>query len=112
MGISYELLRTNFWSNRFSYLRADINFLKTYTYENVTFNVTLSNCKYIKKKCKYQYIYYDIIVNMVIIVNVNRNKLNVNGSKCKCTCNIVIFKELKLCIINFCSHWDEIDNIR
>ena len=79
--------------------------LKTYTYENATFNVTLSNCKYIWKKCKYQS-YYDIIVNMVIIlyvlliVNVNRNKLNVNGSKCKCTCNIMIFKEL---IINIYS---------
>ena len=79
-----------------------LNSLKTYTYESVTFNVTLSNCKYIWKKWKYQYIYYDITVNMVIIlyllltVNVNWNKLNVNGSKCKCICNIVIFKELNL----------------
>ena len=30
--------------------------LITYTYENDTFNVTLSNCKYIWNKCKYQYI--------------------------------------------------------
>ena len=33
-----------------------INSLKTYTYKNVTYNVTQSNCKYIWKKCKYQYI--------------------------------------------------------
>ena len=33
-----------------------LNSLKTYSYENVPFNGTPSNCKYILKKCKYEYI--------------------------------------------------------
>ena len=78
-----------YWRNK----NRAINSLKTYPYENVPFNGTPSNCKYILKKCKYQYILYCNYV--LLIVNVNRNKLNVNGSKCKCTCNIVIFRELK-----------------
>ena len=56
----------------------NFNSLKTYTYENITFNVTLSNCKYIWKNVNIN-IYYFITANMVIIlyilfiVNVNKN---------------------------------------